>query len=357
MSTLSHCRPKTVAPRDRHFAFTLVELLVVIAIIGILVALLLPAVQAAREAARRSSCLNNLKQYGLAAANYESAHKHFPLGFENDLNTSGGTAIPDDRLCWFHLMLPYMEQVELGRGLIEHLDTAQNASALNYLPGLTTAIPIAMCPSESIGPKFQTQGPALPPLPPRTDDPGQGFHGNYVANAGSTYFDTFDPNGPAELRARYRGRSPIDVARDLNGIFFHKSETKFAEITDGSSKTLAFAEIILAEDTGCGTLRCNDLRGRYYNPAHGNTIFSTVHPLNTSLPDRLTFCNAESSPPQAPCEFGSNGDQLQLAARSYHPGGANFCFADGSIRFITDDIEFLVYRGMGSRDGGEVDSE
>lgn len=335
--------------------FTLVELLVVIAIIGILVGLLLPAVQSAREAARRTSCLNNLKQCGIAAATYESAFGHFPLGTENDLNAGGPDAIPDDRVCWFHLLLEHLEQPELGDGLREHLDTASNASALNYYPGLTTAVPIVMCPSENIGPKFETQGPALPPLPGGVDDPGQGFHGNYVGNAGSIYFDRWDPNSPPEIRSRYRGKNPTEVSRDLNGVFFPQSEIKHSRIIDGSSNTLLFGEIILAEDSGCGTLACNDLRGRYYNSAHGNVLFSTVHPLNTSLPDRLTFCNAVSSPPEAPCENGGNGSQLQLAARSYHPGGANFCFADGSIRFLSDGINFLVYRAMGSRDGEEVE--
>jgi len=107
-------------------AFTLVELLVVIAIIGVLVALLLPAVQAARESARRSQCLNNLKQYGLGVLNFESTQNRFPLGTTNGLNEGGASALPDDRYCWFHDMLPYIEQAVLADGIREHLDTAPN---------------------------------------------------------------------------------------------------------------------------------------------------------------------------------------------------------------------------------------
>ena len=158
--------------RHQNRGFTLVELLVVIAIIGVLVALLLPAVQAARESAWRSQCLNNLKQFGMGTLIFESTQKRFPLGTTNDLNWGGGNALPDDRYCWFHDMLPYIEQVALADGIREHLDTAENASVMNYVPALTTIIPAAMCPSDSVSPKFHTAAPSLPPLSGKPEDPG-----------------------------------------------------------------------------------------------------------------------------------------------------------------------------------------
>ncbi len=333
-------------------AFTLVELLVVIAIIGVLVALLLPAVQAAREAARRSQCLNNLKQYGLGALNFESTQKRFPIGVTNDLNRGGVTAIPNDRYCWFHDMLPYIEQVALADGIKEHLDTAPNASVMNYVPALTTIISSAMCPSDSVSPKLHTAAPSLPPLSGKPEDPGhQGFHGNYIGCAASGYFDKVDPEGPAHLAERYRGKSSVRIARDLDGILFPKSKVKMSEITDGASNTLLFSELILVED---GEL--NDIRGRYCNPIHGNVYFSTRRTPNTTEPDRHTWCGGAEAPPQAPCVWPS-GRGLAIATRSYHPGGVNACKADGSVHFISDSISPIVYRALGSRDGEEVVGE
>jgi prepilin-type N-terminal cleavage/methylation domain-containing protein len=182
--------------------FTLVELLVVIAIIGVLVALLLPAVQAARESARRASCTNNQKQWGLAALLHEEAKKVYPMGVTNDINVAGATAQPNDRLGWFHECLPYTEQAELLSGLRKHLDTATNASALNYLPTLTAVIPFSVCPSEPLQRKTRTVGPALAPLNGTPQDPGQGIHGSYVACAATGFFNKVDPEGPAAHIAR-----------------------------------------------------------------------------------------------------------------------------------------------------------
>ena len=333
--------------RPRH-GFTLVELLVVIAIIGVLVALLLPAIQAAREAARRSQCTNNLKQFGLAAIEYESANGQFPVGAANDINIAGGAALPDDRLCWFHYCLPYLEQQTLASGVLKHVKTATNGSALNYLPGLKAVVSSAMCPSDTLGPKFRTVAPALPPLGGTPEDPGQGFHGNYVACATSDYFNAVGPGSPANLIQRYSGKGPVDIARDLDGMFFSLSATTYEQITDGSSNTLMLSELILVEDD---TL--NDLRGRYHNSAHGNIFFSTRNLPNTSVPDTLTFCGSNVAPPQAPCTFANNSGLLQLASRSYHTGGVNACLADGAVTFIVDQIDSLAYRAMGSRDGAE----
>jgi prepilin-type N-terminal cleavage/methylation domain-containing protein len=328
-------------------AFTLVELLVVIAIIGVLVALLLPAVQSARESARRSQCVNNLKQYGLATLSFEAAHSRFPLGTTNDLNRGGITAIPNDRYCWFHDMLPYIEQVALSDGLKEHLKTAKNASVMNYLPALSAIIPSAMCPSDPASPKTETAAPSLPPL---SNGPGQGFHGNYMGCATSGFFDKIDPEGTLQWAERYQGMNGLKISRNLDGIIFPKSKVTMSQVTDGSSNTLLYSELILVKD---GTL--NDIRGRYSNPIHGNVYFSTRRTPNSSEPDRHTWCGGSQAPPEAPCITPNRG--LALAARSYHTGGVNACNADGSVHFISDSINPIVYRAFGSRDGEEVASE
>jgi prepilin-type N-terminal cleavage/methylation domain-containing protein/prepilin-type processing-associated H-X9-DG protein len=339
-------------PRQRRCGFTLVELLVVIAIIGVLVALLLPAIQAAREAARRAQCTNNMRQFALAALQHEAAKKVFPMGVTNDLNVAGGAAYPDDRLCWFHYSLPYVEQATIAAGVLQHVKTAPNGSALNYLPGLTEPVPFAMCPSDPLNPKTRTVAPALPPLGGTAQDPGQGFHGNYIGCAGTAYFDAAAPSSPLHLVQRYKGKTTHEIARDLDGMFFCKSKVRQQDVTDGTSRTLLLSELILAEDR-----TYNDLRGRYYNPAHGNVFFSTLNPPNTSVPDAQSFCGVDSSPPQAPCITASNtassAGPLQLAARSYHSGGVNACFADGSETFLAEDMDLIAYRALGSRDGGE----
>ena len=331
--------------RRKGEGFTLVELLVVIAIIGVLVALLLPAVQAARESARRGQCSNHIKQLSLAAIEYDGAMGHFPVGVFNAVNDAGSTALKNDRICWLHEILPYIEQTALREGLKKHMETFPNASALNFKILLETPLPGVSCPSDPLGPKIPTTAPSLPPL----NGLGQGPHANYIACAGSGYFDAADPLGSPALIERYRGKSPFDVSRDLDGIFYSSSAVRHGQITDGTSNTLCLSELILVED---GPL--NDLRGRYNNPAHGNVQFTTVYPPNTTVPDRLTYCGGASAPPQAPCVFASNGERLEIAPRSYHPGGVNASRADGSVAFVVDGVDAASYRSMGSRDGNET---
>ena len=283
--------------------FTLVELLVVIAIIGVLVALLLPAVQAAREAARRAQCVNHLKQWGLAAVNYESTKRRFPFGVTNDFDVAydtAGTYTDDfifhgDRLCWFHECLPYVEEAALYEGLQKHIKTAANPSALNYLQGLTTVVRTATCPSEILTPKLKTQAPANTPLGGSSKDPGQGFHGNYVACATTGFFDAVDPNGSPEqvsrLSSKVNPNKAQKIARDLDGIFFVQSRVRQKDITDGTSHTLLFSETILVADEGY-----NDLRGRYHNPAHANVFFMTMYTPNSSNPDTSNWFSPTPPP-------------------------------------------------------------
>lgn len=316
----------------RRCAFTLVELLVVIAIIGVLVALLLPAVQAARESARRSQCLNNLKQMALGALNYESTKKRFPHGTYNWVDRYGGGATTgpteQDRRCWMHDLWPYIEQASLSAQFETHMRKA-GASALGF-PKLDTVISSAMCPADPLSPKLHTFWGGLDGLPT------QGFSGNYLASAGSLYFNKPLP-GDAYV-------GPASSAHQ-DGIYFALSAVAPSDILDGLSNTLAFTEIKLVEDTDS-----HDLRGRYHNPTHGGVLFTTLYPPNTSRPDRFNWC-ALKPPADAPC-LQTMAD-MQIAARSYHSGGVvNAARVDGSVAAISDDIEVAVYNQLGSRSGG-----
>ena len=314
------------APVRRKTGFTLVELLVVIAIIGILIALLLPAVQAAREAARRMQCTNHLKQVGLALHNHHNTYRHFPHGTYNYLDSTFTTPPPynnyQDRRCWEHDLLPFLEQGPLFQRFQTYMKT--NPSALGF-PELHTVIPTLMCPSDPIGPKLHTFWGGI-------GTPTQGFSGNVIVCAGSDYFN--DENGSHESSTK------------LDGLFFAISKVRIADILDGTSHTAMSSELILSPDTDS-----HDIRGRYHNPAHGGVLFSTRIPPNTMVPDRFNWC-ATHPKPQAPCIW--TGTNMFVSPRSYHPGGVNLGMADGSVQFISDSIDAETFRALGSRDGGET---
>lgn len=325
-----------MATRDRircaRRAFTLVELLVVIAIIAMLVTLLLPAVQSAREAARRTQCINNVRQICLGMLNFHDTKGHFPHGNYNLIDGTGSTPEPyngkQDRRCWFHDMLPYVEEQALYDQFDEHM--SKGGSALGF-PGLATPVAAFGCVSDGLSPKLHTFWGGLNGLPT------QGFSGNYVANAGDDYFNPTEINGEK--------MSTLTASSKLNGLFFALSKVRVGQITDGTSHTAVVSELILSPDTDT-----HDIRGRYYNPAHGGVLFSTRVPPNTLVPDRFNWC-AKNPVPRAPCVW--SGSNMFVSARSYHPGGVNMGMADGSVRFVADDVDVEAYKAAGSRNGAE----
>jgi prepilin-type N-terminal cleavage/methylation domain-containing protein len=342
--------PPSQKPDARRSGFTLVELLVVIAIIGILVAILLPAVQSAREAARRATCINNIKQVALAQHNYVSTHKRFPHGIYN-LHFQHWTTPPpysgkQNRRCWMHDTMPYFGETVLY-DRFDHFMNTGSSFAYDF-PECHTVIPSLMCPSDDANPKFvtysfSTAGVTGPP--PSLDGGGasQGFHGNYVACASDQFFN------PAFLGHPY----PEKNSAKINGIYFATSKVKPGDITDGMSHTAMLSELILTPDE-----TDDDQRGRYYDSVGGGSQFTTRHPPNTSVPDFINWIS-KNPVPKAPGIWCAGGEcspvhNQFLSARSYHTGGVNLATADGAVHFVVDEVDPVAYTALGSRNGQEV---
>jgi prepilin-type N-terminal cleavage/methylation domain-containing protein/prepilin-type processing-associated H-X9-DG protein len=299
-------------------AFTLVELLVVIAIIGVLVALLLPAVQAAREAARRTQCVNNLKQIGLAMQVHHDAQRTLPGGAKS---CCWGT--------WANFILPYLEQGNFANTWKPGPYATANPEFVQQRIGLYT------CPTDNPNAPTITAGIPIP-------------NHNYAANYGNTVFAQHDNQGVQYLGAPFgnienHNNSGFDRynARPYRGL------VSFKEITDGLSNTLLVSEIIQG-------LR-NDLRGRIVGFADGGAFTGWIGP-NSNLPDNMLgglSCTPPAQEPDSPpCVTISNPSYL--GSRSRHTSGVNSLFADGSVSFINDGIDIQVWRAATTIAGDEV---
>lgn len=293
--------------------FTLVELLVVIAIIGILVALLLPAIQSAREAARRAQCLNELKQWGVAMHLYHDTKRALPAGSRDN-----------PRQTWVMFLWPYIEENNLSdRNEIDTPFYEPPGTIHGTMNGVTGQyVSIYYCPSdEGVD---QTVGNY------------QRRRGNYVVNWGnSTYGQRLEPEGKAPFS-------------HIRGNRSDPRKTKFADITDGTSSTLLMSEVLKAwspED--------NDWRGDIHND-DGVFRFHTKLSPNTSAPDVIEGGWFQpTGDPAMPAVAGGRTAQV-TAARSRHPGGVNSVLCDGSVRFVNDDIALNVWQAMGTMNGSEV---
>ncbi len=296
-----------IANRDQVRAgFTLIELLVVIAIIGVLIALLLPAVQAAREAARRSQCVNNLMQLGIALHNYESAHEVLPPGVVNPAGPIVAKPV-GYQFGWTAQVLPYIE----GRNVYDHLNFEFGAYAPANATSRAVVLGVLLCPSD-VGPTQASGASSL------GVDYGPSEDGEEIPNSPDGTPGPAPPTGGQSSYAACYHDVEAPIAAENAGVFFLNSAVASDDIKDGLSRTIFVGEKSRTGDLGwiSGTRA---------------TLRNTGSRIN--------------DPPIPLAPVGGFG--------SLHPGGANIAFGDGSVRFLKPTINPKVYRMMGSRaDGG-----
>jgi prepilin-type N-terminal cleavage/methylation domain-containing protein/prepilin-type processing-associated H-X9-DG protein len=372
-------RSRTDRLRPGSAGFTLIELLVVIAIIAVLIALLLPAVQAAREAARRAQCINNLKQLGLALANYESANNCLPIAdvFGNNGLCSGfGFANGCQETPWFLLMLPFIEQGPLFSAFNASIGI-EGPSFQGYVVNstvFTTKVPSFQCPSDneqvlSFAALSAASGGLVPPYP------WSFTKGNYGVNWGNADYGQ-GAGGGFFTRNLYL-QSPFGINASATG----PATIRIASVTDGTSNTHFVSEILQgASDDIRGTV-WNDHAGagsymtrftpngyQDYVPTFqpwasaigslaGNTMdnlasFAGSGP-GTSPPTPGTLCDSQPGQSLACYNQGNQGGEY-TGSRSRHPGGVNTLFGDGSVHFMKNSIGAMTWVQLGSISGGEV---
>lgn len=289
----------------RRSGFTLIELLVVITIIAVLVALLLPAVQAVRTAAAQTQCGNNLKQWGLAMVNYEATHRTFPYGNR----APGGPRISYPPRLW-----PYIEQQPLHDEYDFKLPFHRTRGNEGNEPQVRVQLPLYFCP-------LDRQGKWQPPA-----DGHRRSRGNYVLNWGNGTFYQDDPDYKPSPFGRFRRSRPADFR-------------------DGLSNTMLMSEVLQAAENGHF-----DFRGDILNDDIGCAQYMTLATPNSGV-DRI-ICVDKSNP--APCLSSGYATRTSVAARSHHPGGVNVLFGDGSVHFVANTVSLDVWQALGTMDGGEV---
>jgi prepilin-type N-terminal cleavage/methylation domain-containing protein/prepilin-type processing-associated H-X9-DG protein len=321
----------------RRAAFTLVELLVVIAIIGILIGFLLPAIQSAREAARRLQCNNNLKQMGLALQNFHGSYQQFPPGYRSKTGSSGPADDKGPGWGWPALILPFMEENTVHSRIRFDKDIGDPINAVIR----QTKVRTFRCPSDAGDETFavNAQGDSGPGYDrPLTDSGGSPVH---VAH--SSYIGVF---GAPEisLDPGYLLPDP-DRGPRHRGMFWRNSAVKLHEVTDGTSHTLFVGErgSALAYATWTGAVTGGQVPPKMPNPYDYEPEGAPVLVLgHTGGP--------EDEPAHTPNNQVNHVDDFW----SQHPQGANFLFVDGSVHTLNDAIDPQVWWALGTRSGGET---
>ncbi|WZO99824.1 DUF1559 domain-containing protein [Isosphaeraceae bacterium EP7] len=334
--------------------FTLIELLVVISIIAVLIALLLPAVQSAREAARRAQCVNNLKQLGLACANYESANGTFPLGNRYMDSTTGvNTCDSWSGHSAFNLILPFVE----ATAQYNSANFSGVANSVRNTTAFGTRVAGYICPSDLLAPPgTEAQFPAAQ----TSYGMSRGTQENIYTNWAKTTFP--DPAGEQANKCN---------AALGNGMFGAESAVSVSGVTDGTSNTTLFGEMSRFKNE-----QTTQFNFYYFTAVFGTTTRGSTWPGDLRPQTGAFTLPRLNSPPDTtgniissiwgvcgsgagiPTDWLINCPQAltlgQWAFRSNHPGGGNFAFADGSVKFIKSTINDLAYQGIGTRAGGEI---
>ncbi len=314
-STRRGSRTLEATSRD---GFTLVELLVVITIIGILMSLLLPAVQQIRAAARRLQCGNNLKQIGLALLNYETTIKKFPPGafwyYDPARRKLQGSM--------FVHLLPYVESTTV----YDQFDFTQDSIENQLIEGTnqrisSVVIPVYVCPSDDHG---------------GTDPNTERAYHNYSGSSGPTAHIT-SPNCSCPLWQNMNALAtqPYERPPQVAGVFHRRGfSIRMQQIRDGTSNTIAIGET----RPGCSAHHDNG----WVISNNGSGLTSTLIPINydSCQPDSSDGC-------RRPCNWAS-----ELGFRSAHSGGAQFVFCDGSVHFLTEGIDLPLYNNLGDKADG-----
>ena len=322
--------------RNRRSGFTLVELLVVIAIIGILIALLLPAVQAAREAARRMQCSNNLKQIGLASLNFENTYRALP---------AGATFAENGHLTEYSLFLLIQPFIEQGN-IEERYDYDKRPYDPNNEFLLRSSIPAYLCPSDDGQDRKWMDRFA---------------RSNYAACFGS---DTQSPGLPQSGDPHYDMFGSLDYDGDdldTDGVFRvqgRRTGRKLGEFSDGTSQTVVASELLAGkkDEYVCDNDR-GDTRGVWAHWWMGASCYTHLFTPNSSDGDGLrdVWCPhmPEVGLPCSPLPYRHG----YASARSRHPGGVNVVFADGHVDFYSDSVDLHLWQALSTIAGGEVIGE
>lgn len=325
--------------RRTSLGFTLIELLVVIAIIGVLIALLLPAVQSAREAARRSQCSNNMKQIGLALANYESAYKVYPLGFEN-YNQLGGV----DRKNVFWHLLPFIEAETTYNGI--NFEGGWNS--VRQLTSMFGSISAYICPSDTNNTR---NGPTSIQNPQCSYAFSVGTRPIQIWGYGSDQRWGYWVSVPADgFFDQYGGNT--------GGYSVATRVTKNKTVVDGLSKTFTFGEQSRFVGQLTGVFGTWNYTGYWI----ANDPFTWVQPFAFSVPKINGKPSAIAQP--APCygpacdtwvdNFKSdNSDFTEYGFRSLHPGGINVVMGDGSVQFVSNSVDRRIFAAMSTIASGD----
>ena len=319
----------------RRAGFTLIELLVVIAIIAVLIALLLPAVQQAREAARRTQCKNNLKQFGLAMHNYESTYSMFP-GINS--STTQSAFSPQSKILPFADQANLQSLVNFNIPLTTGSGGGQSINAPQQ-PAAQTVIPFFLCPSDYGPTQYSNSGGIWAPT-------------NYMVNAGT-----------GENTAA--GVQQYNLANPNDGLFWYTSSMPLAGITDGTSSTMLMAEAIRGNgSTASAAPTGSDQRKMMLSTGGAAQVSDALCAGYTSYAGRRgnawiwgngmnTTFNTHYQPNQPVFDCVANGMGF-LKAASLHVGGAHVGLCDGSVRFVSENIDHHTWQALSTRNGAEV---